>query len=150
MRTLLTAAALAVVALAGVAACSGNADPSATAPAQTTVADETATVCAQAISEGTAAGAEFRAKLNEGVQAVLAGDQEKANQIETELHERVDAWAAKLTELSDRSIDPAVKTALTEAAGTLTSLNSEQDETPVDQVEAKFAEFATKLAAACA
>jgi hypothetical protein len=144
-------AALAAVGLAG-AACADNSPQAgeSSAPPASAAADETQQICAQAMAEGTAAAGEFNTKINEMLQAAATGDTAKATDIESQLRQRLDAWKTKLTEWSGKNVKPQVKTALTEAAGTVGQLNDPADNTAVDDVKAKFTEIGVKLAAACA
>ncbi len=150
MRKLMITAVMVAAALGGAAACANPTPPGAVPPTTTAPADQTKEVCTMAISESTTAGATIKAKLAEGIQAVASGDTAKLAQIEADLRKAASDWAAKLTELSGKQIKPEVKTVLVEGAATITALNSDTDQTPQAEAEAKLNAIGTKLAAVCA
>lgn len=94
--------------------------------------------------------AEFKTKMTEGQQALLAGDQARAAQIEAELRQLATSWADELERLSDRPVRPDVAQVLKEMAATINTLNRADNQTPVNEVEATFTQLASKLTAACA
>ena len=154
MRKLITTAALATVALAGLAGCADNSvKPSSSASASTattTAADQTKQVCTEATTTSTTAAAAVQAKITEAVAA--NGDQTKLVQIGTDLAKLATDWSSKLTELSAKPISPALKTALTDGATTITGLANPatiQSTTPA-QVQTQLQAISTKIAAACA
>jgi hypothetical protein len=152
MRKLLMITAMVAVALGGTAACANKpASPSSSPSTAATAADETKAVCAEAKTASDSATTTLKAKLAEGTQAFLAGDQAKALKAQTEAKAAAVTWTAKLTELSSKPIKPEVKKVLTDGVAMITSLSATLGtSTSTADAEAKLNDFTTKLAAACA
>lgn len=148
MRRFILIAAMVAFALGGAAACSNDEPtPSSTSQAATTAADQTKEVCAEAAAAGTAAAATIKAKANEAAAALSAGDQAKLIQITTDIKKAAAEWSAKLTELSNKPVDPKVKAALNDGITKINAIAAAT--TPPPDAEAQVNEFATKLSAAC-
>jgi hypothetical protein len=153
MRKLMITVTMVAVGLGGVAACADNSTPSpgasGGASSSTTAADQTREVCAEAISTGTTATAAIQAKVIEASQALAANDQAKITQILADVRKSTTDWATKLTELSNKQVSPAVKTALTDGATTLSTLGVPTDAASAAAAQTKLAEIGTKITAAC-
>jgi hypothetical protein len=154
MRKLMITAALAAVALAGVAGCADNspkpASSSSASSAAATAADQTKQVCDEAASTSTTAAAAIQAKATELVAA--NGDQAKMLQVGTDLAKLASDWSAKLTELSAKPINAQVKQALSDGVTTITTLSNPttlQSTTPA-QVQSQIQGAIGKITAACA
>lgn len=151
MRKLLMITAMVAVALGGTAACANKPASPSSSPSTATATDETKAVCADAKTASDSAVTTLKAKLAEGTQAFLAGDQAKAQKAQTDAKSAALAWIAKLNELSAKPIKPEVKKVLTDGVAMITSLTATLGtSTTTADAEAKLNDFTTKLAAACA
>ncbi len=145
MRKLLTAAALAALALGGAAAC-------ATAPpddASSASADQTADVCTQAIATEQQNSAAALAKVNQATAEIAAGNTANVAQYQADLEKILSDWTAKYNELAAKPIKPEVKAAIGEWQTFLGQIASEADTTTTEQVQATFTELNSKLVTAC-
>jgi hypothetical protein len=155
-------AAVATVALAGLAGCADNsvkpgssASPSTAAAATsnasaTSAADQTKDVCDQAAGLSATASAALQAKFAELVAA--NGDQNKMLQIGTDLAKLASDWSSKLTDLSTKPINPQVKQALSDGATTIAGLANPATlpSTTPTQVQTQVQGLIAKITAACA
>jgi hypothetical protein len=158
VRRLVAATAVAAALILGITGCGTEEEksaPSAAAPTTAAAASTpdpkaaTTAACKEAVSVGEANTASFEAEFKAMLDAAMSGDEAKATELEKAFRAKVKAWADKLTTLAGQEVDPAVKAAFTEAAATITALNSPDDKTPANQVTKKLAEVAQKVKTAC-
>jgi hypothetical protein len=161
MRKSMIVAVLAAVAIGGVAGCAHpqnevplpGESPTATTPAAATTtatgADETKTVCAEAISVSNSTATTLKSKLAEGQAALAANNQAGALAAAAAAKSAATDWSNKLKSLQSRPIKPAVKTVLSDGVTMIDSLMASTNINPTE-AEAKLNDFTTKLAAACA
>jgi hypothetical protein len=152
MRTSTILAVITAVALTGVAGCSttttsANVPATATtAGSATTVVDETATVCAQALAQNSSVPAEFAKVL----QLRLHANNESArNELDLNLHEIVTNWQVSLAALSNKHVKSEVRTALAEVAASLKELNNPIGPTPVETLATRFGELGARISTVC-
>ncbi len=161
MRKSMIVAMLAAIALGGAAGCAHpqnevplpGVSPTRTTPATTTTtatgADETKTVCAEAISVSNSTATTLKSKLAEGQAALAANNQAGALAAATAAKAAANDWSTKLKSLQSRPIKPAVKTVLSDGITMIDALTASTNINPAD-AEAKLNDFTSKLAAACA
>jgi hypothetical protein len=156
MRKLLMVAALAAAALGGAAACTqGTPTPTTTTTPPTTTAassdDQTVAVCSEAISVETTNSAAALAKVDEAMQAAAAGQLDKLPALKTDIEGIVATWKGKFTELSQKPVKPAVKSALDETVTFLDQLAANANNpTALADAKTKMTDLSGKLTAACA
>jgi hypothetical protein len=148
MRRLAVLALTATLTLTAAAACGSKS--SSGSPAATNAADHTAEVCTAAKAESADASAEFNKQVEAMIAAIAANDMPKGQDIETKLRQRLADWHDKLAQWSTEPVKPTVKAALTKAAELVGQLSNPNDDTPLADVKAKFAQISTDLGTACA
>ena len=89
------------------------------------------------------------AKYTEGARAIAANDLIKAQQAATEGRQLLNDWSTKYKGLSERSIRPDVKTALTDIT-TFVDQTAAATTADPSALQSKFTELNGKLATACA
>ena len=156
-RGIATLVMVSVVALGAAACGSSGDDAGSTNAAAGGASDATATACQEAIAASETGAKDFGSGIDE-MQKLLLGitadsdDAEieaKGTELETKMHASLKTWSDKLTALSGQDVDANLKTALTDAATTVTKINDPDDNTAGDAARAALTGVADKIKAAC-
>ncbi|MDG4825877.1 hypothetical protein O7635_28860 [Asanoa sp. WMMD1127] len=163
-RSIATVVLVSVVAL-GAAACgssdgdtaAGGASPSAAA---TTAGASAATqaACQEAIAASESGAKAFGSGMEEMQKLILEytknpddkAMEAKGTELETKMRGDLKAWGEKLTALAGQDVDATVKTALTDAAKTVTDMNADDNEATGPEAQAALDGVVTKIKTACA
>jgi hypothetical protein len=133
--------------LSGCGAPEPKTGPSPTAFA--TIADETGPVCAQALSDSSAAVAALKGWLLGKSVALATEDHAKLAENQAGLLDAAATWSAKLVELAGRPIDAKVRTVLTEAIRTLDKVGSTTGAPAPGEAIKQLEDITTTLRQAC-
>ncbi|MEV4621552.1 hypothetical protein AB0J74_22940 [Asanoa sp. NPDC049573] len=140
---------------AGSASAAGGASASAAAGG---ASDATATACKEAIAASEAGAKDFGSGIDEMQKMVLSitadsDDAEleaKGTELENKMRASLKTWSDKLTALAGQDLDADVKTALTDAATTVTKINDPNDDSDAAAARTALTGVADKIKAACA
>jgi hypothetical protein len=148
MRKVLMAAVVVTAALGGTAGCTSS--PGAGAAAQ---ADDTASVCSQAIAYERTQTEVAKAAFLQVVGALGAGDPTDAQQSEGDIVGIAKDWQTTFSGLASKNVKPSVKTALNDwvtfLTTTLASASAANSPTAVTTIQGKLATLDTELVTAC-
>jgi hypothetical protein len=154
MRKLVISVALVAIALGGAAACAVEApttNPTTAAPTTTAAAaDQSKSVCNEAVTASTSAGLVIQTKATDLRAALAANDLVKATQVGAELQKAASELSTKLTTLASGNIKPEIKTALTDLVTTINKHAAAGAQINTTQAESEITAGIGKLTTACA
>jgi hypothetical protein len=151
MRKLLITAALAAVALGGAAACTTAPPGDGPSSSPTSAAaDQSASVCADAIAYEKAQSLASVNKIQEGINDAASGNTAGVAQVQTDLTKLLGDWTTKFTDLSQKPVKAEVKASLGEWLTFLNQVPAQAQTTTLPQLQSQFNDLDTKLTTACA